>query len=199
MHVTVISLYMSWGSFLFFFQNWHPDTLSPYQLETDHTTDTFNFMVYVKVYAACLKAHFIKRFIGSVLASQSEIVLVGFDVVFLYIFFVTAHFQLISSTTGHTKLINFLLTTPFPKWCGCSPRPGAQCGNDPRSKVAWPVPQLRQKDCSCTIHRFCDKKGPAVTGIYRIYKYSIYLNIKRHPKMKDTCPAKCTAYGFNNF
>lgn len=89
--------------------------LAPYQLETDHTTDTLNFMVYVKVSAACPESSFHKPFIGSVLGvinrHRSCRLWCCF---FFYTFFVTGHFQSVSSTTGHTQLIHFLRTTPLP-------------------------------------------------------------------------------------
>lgn len=68
-----------------------------------------------------------------------------------------------------------------PKWCGCSPRPGAQCGNDPQVKGRLASSSIKGKDCNCTMHRLCEKKGPAVTGIYGIYWYRICLKRKLSP------------------
>lgn len=91
---------------------------------------------------------------------------------FLYTFFFATG-QLVSSTIGHTKLIHFLRTTPLPNGEGCSPRPGAQCGNDPQVKGRLASSSIKGKDCTCTMRRLYEEKRPAVTGIYRIYMRQI--------------------------
>lgn len=62
---------------------------------------------------------------------------------------------------------------PPPKWRGCSPRPGAQCGNDPQVKGRLASSSIKGKDCNCTMRRLCEEKWePAVTKIYCIEKTS---------------------------
>lgn len=64
---------------------------------------------------------------------------------FFLFFFATGHFQLVSSTTGHTKLIHFLRTTPLPNGVAALRGLVHNVVMTRRSKVAWPVPQLRGK------------------------------------------------------
>lgn len=110
------------------------------------------------------------RAINGLLAQfWSQTVPVGFDGGCLYTFFFFATGQLVSSSTGHTKLIHFLRTTPLPNGEGCSPRPGAQCGNDPQVKGRLASSSIKGKDCTCTMHRLYEEKRPAVTSIYKIY------------------------------
>lgn len=125
---------------------------------------------------------FHKRFSGSVLVPDT--VPLGFFfpsffslmAISLWVY-ATGHSHSVSSCTGYTKLINFLRTTPplLPKWCGCSLRPGAQCGNDLQVKGRLASSSIKGKDCNCTMRRLCEEKGePAVTKIYYIEKTSNY-------------------------
>lgn len=121
---------------------------------------------------------FHKRFSGSVLVPDTVPLAPPPPVFFLLAVslwvYATGHSHSVSSCTGYTKLINFLRTTPpLPKWCGCSPRPGAQCGNDPQVKGRLASSSIKGKDCNCTMRRLCEEKGePAVTKIYYIEKTS---------------------------
>lgn len=51
----------------------------------------------------------------------------------------------LSSRTGYTKLINFQRTTPPPNGAAALCGPVHNAVMTPRSKVTWPVPQLRGK------------------------------------------------------
>lgn len=128
-------------------ENWHPDTRpAPYQLKTDHHHR------YVQFYALCwcpcsrCESSFQKRFIGSGLVRETSPAEAMMEFFFpSHIRFGTGHFQLVSSTTGHTKLINFLRTTPLPNGAAALRGPVHNVVMTRRSKVVWPVPQLRRK------------------------------------------------------
>lgn len=148
---------------------WRTSTLTPLHLINlkQTTTDTFNSMLYVDVHAAGVKAHSRNGLLAPVWCARPLLQRLWWSF-FLssYIRFGTGHFQLVSSTTGHTKLINFPRTTPLPNGAAALRGPVHNVVMTRRSKVVWPVPQLRRKIAIARCIVFVWGRGPAVTSLY---------------------------------
>lgn len=123
---------------------WHP-ALHLINLKQTTATDTFNSMLYVDAHAAGVKAHSRNGLLAPVWCARPLLQRLWWSFFFSSIRFGTGHFQLVSSTTGHTKLINFLRTTPLPNGAAALRGPVHNVVMTRRSKVVWPVPQLRRK------------------------------------------------------
>lgn len=85
----------------------------------------------------------------------------GFDGVFFVLLYTFWYRPLPVGIKHHRpyKINQFSAHDSPPKWCGCSPRPGAQCGNDPQVKGRLASSSIKEKDCNCTMHRFCVRTG----------------------------------------
>lgn len=102
---------------------------------------------------------------------NSAIVPVGFDVHFSVRFFLFSFGHWATSVgirhQRRYKIIHFLRTTLLPNGAAALRGPAHNALMTSGSKVVWPVSQLRRKDCSCTMHRCCEAKGPEA-GIQNI-------------------------------
>lgn len=81
---------------------------------------------------------------------------------------VPGRFQSVSSTTGQRELIHFRHTTPFANGAAALRGSAHNTVMTPQVKgrLASSSIKGRRGGCSRTFRRFCDKKGPEVTGVH---------------------------------
>lgn len=150
---------------------WRTGTLTPalhlINLKQTTTTDMFNSMLYVDVHAAGVKAHSRNGLLAPVWCARPLLQRLWWS--FFPLPYTFWYRPLPVGIKHHRpyKINQFSAHDSPPKWCGCSPRPGAQCGNDPQVKGRLASSSIKEKDCNCTMHRFCVRgRGPAVTSLY---------------------------------
>lgn len=127
-----------------FLQNWHP---ALHLINLKQTAQPIHsiFCFMLMSMPLCLKDRFINALLAQFWCARPLLYRLWWR--FLYTFFFFCYWPLPVGIKHHRpyKINPFSAHDSPPKWCGCSPGPVHNVVMTHRSKVAWPVPQLRGK------------------------------------------------------